>query len=48
MPLSTATAVDRALSILEVLVGAPDGLTNAELSRRFHIPKSSASYLLRA
>ncbi len=46
--LSTSTAVDRALSILELLAGSPAGLTNAELSRRFNIPKSSASYLLRA
>ncbi|MEE8200234.1 MAG: IclR family transcriptional regulator [Candidatus Acidoferrales bacterium] len=46
--LSPSTAVDRAVSILEALAATPDGLSNAELSRRFDIPKSSASYLLRA
>lgn len=43
-----STAIDRALNVLEALGGNPDGLTNAQLSRKFRIPKSSASYLLRA
>ena len=45
---SPSTAVDRALGMLEALAGAAGGLTNSELSRRLAIPKSSASYLLRA
>lgn len=47
-PGPASTAIDRALSILEALGGNPDGFTNAQLSRKFRIPKSSASYLLRA
>lgn len=45
---SPATAVERALNILEAAAGRRDGLTNAEISRRLNIPKSSASYILRA
>jgi len=45
---SPATAVERALTILEVVAGRREGLTNSELSRRLEIPKSSASYILRA
>lgn len=45
---SPSTAVDRALSMLEALADSAQGLTNSELSRRLAIPKSSASYLLRA
>ncbi len=45
---SPSTAVDRALGMLEALAGAAGGLTNSELSRRLGVPKSSASYLLRA
>ena len=43
-----ATAVDRALGILEAIARRHDGLTNSEISRKLAIPKSSASYLLRA
>jgi IclR family acetate operon transcriptional repressor len=42
-----STAVDRSLSILEALAESRDGLSNSEISRRFRIPKSSTSYLLR-
>jgi IclR family transcriptional regulator, KDG regulon repressor len=41
------TSVERALSILELLAGKPQGLTTSELSRRVDIPKSTMSYLLR-
>ena len=44
---SPATAVDRALNILEAAARRRDGLTNSEISRRLGIPKSSASYILR-
>src|SRR3979490_1342239 len=44
---SPATAVERALNILEAAAQRRDGLTNAEISRKFGIPKSSASYILR-
>jgi DNA-binding IclR family transcriptional regulator len=44
---STATAVERALTILEAAAQRREGLTNSELSRRLAIPKSSASYILR-
>jgi DNA-binding IclR family transcriptional regulator len=43
-----ATAVERALGILEAIARRHEGLTNSELSRKLAIPKSSASYLLRA
>lgn len=43
-----STAVDRALSILEATGQRTEGLTNSEISRRLGIPKSSASYILRA
>jgi IclR family transcriptional regulator, KDG regulon repressor len=42
-----ATAVERALNILEVAAQRREGLTNSEISRRLGIPKSSASYILR-
>jgi DNA-binding IclR family transcriptional regulator len=42
-----ATAVERALNILEAAARRPDGLTNSEISRKLGIPKSSASYILR-
>lgn len=45
---SPATAVERALNILEATGERRDGLTNSEISRRLSIPKSSASYILRA
>jgi IclR family transcriptional regulator, KDG regulon repressor len=44
---SPATAVERALNILEAAARRPDGLTNSEISRKLGIPKSSASYILR-
>ena len=44
---SPATAVDRALNILEAAAHRREGLTNSEISRRLSIPKSSASYILR-
>jgi DNA-binding IclR family transcriptional regulator len=50
MPLSDASpaiAVERALNILEAAAQRRDGLTNAEISRKLGIPKSSASYILR-
>ena len=42
-----STAIDRALSILEATAERAGGLTNAEISRRLGVPKSSASYILR-
>ena len=50
MPLSDsnpATAVERALNILEAAAHRREGLTNSEISRKLGIPKSSASYILR-
>jgi len=44
---SPATAVERALNILEAAAHHRDGLTNSEISRKLGIPKSSASYILR-
>jgi len=43
-----ATAIDRALGILEAISRRSDGLTNSEISRKLAMPKSSASYILRA
>src|SRR5246127_1264971 len=45
--ISPATAVERALNILEAAAQRRDGLTNAEISRKLGIPKSPASYILR-
>ena len=42
-----ATAVERALNILEAAAERREGLTNSEVSRKLGIPKSSASYILR-
>src|SRR6202140_2545721 len=42
-----ATAVERALNILEAAANRRDGLTNSEISHKLGIPKSSASYILR-
>jgi DNA-binding IclR family transcriptional regulator len=42
-----ATAVERALNILEAAAHRREGLTNSEISQRLGIPKSSASYILR-
>jgi DNA-binding IclR family transcriptional regulator len=47
METSPATAVERALNILEAASHRRDGLTNSEISRKLGIPKSSASYILR-
>src|SRR3982074_1463786 len=44
---SPATAVERAMNILEAAAQRRDGLTNSEISRKLGIPKSSASYILR-
>jgi DNA-binding IclR family transcriptional regulator len=44
---TTSKAVERALSMLELIAESKNGLTNADLSRRLKIPKSSASYILR-
>lgn len=44
----SSSAVERALNILEAIAERGSGLTNAELSRKLKIPKSSASYILRA
>jgi IclR family acetate operon transcriptional repressor len=44
---SPSVAVERALAMLEAVAQEPDGLSNAEISRKLKIPKSSASYILR-
>lgn len=44
---TTSNAVDRALSIIELVAESSRGQTNSDLSRRLKIPKSSASYILR-
>jgi DNA-binding IclR family transcriptional regulator len=44
---TTSNAVERALSIIELVAESKKGLSNADLSRRLEIPKSSASYILR-
>jgi len=43
-----ATAVERTLAILEAVSQRGGGMTNAEISRKLAIPKSTASYMLRA
>ena len=43
----SSAAVERALSILEVIAERSAGMTNSEISRKVEIPKSSASYILR-
>src|SRR5579863_1809507 len=42
----SSPAVVRALDILEAISQLPGGLTNANISRRLGIPKSSASAIL--
>jgi len=42
-----SVAVERALSMLEIVAQEPEGMSNAEISRKLQIPKSSASYILR-
>ncbi len=44
---SPSVAVERALAMLEAAAQEPEGLSNAEISRKLKIPKSSASYILR-
>ena len=44
---SPSVAVERALAMLEAVALEPEGLSNAEISRKLEIPKSSASYILR-
>lgn len=44
---SPAVSVERALGMLEAVAQEPEGLNNAEISRKLGIPKSSASYILR-
>src|SRR5579862_7626008 len=39
-------AVDRAMSLLELLAVSRNGLTLSELSRKLEIPKSTAHYLI--
>ena len=39
-------AVDRAMSLLELLATVPEGLTLSDLSRKLHIPKSTNHYLI--
>jgi DNA-binding IclR family transcriptional regulator len=43
-----STSVARAAAILDAVGMRASGMTNAELSRTLQIPKSSASYILRA
>jgi DNA-binding IclR family transcriptional regulator len=38
-------AVDRAMSLLELLATVPEGLTLSEISRKLHVPKSTTHYL---
>ena len=44
---AVVTSVERALTILELLVEKRQGLTTSDISRRMRLPKSSTSYLLR-
>jgi len=44
---SPSVAVERALGMLEAVSAEPEGLSNADISRKLQIPKSSASYILR-
>ena len=44
---NNSNAIERTLSILELVTASQKGLSNADLSRRLNIPKSSASYILR-
>ena len=43
-----STSVERAVAMLDAIGSRTHGMTNAEISRHLHIPKSSASYILRA
>jgi DNA-binding IclR family transcriptional regulator len=44
---SPSVAVERALTMLEAIAQESEGLSNAEISRKLKMPKSSASYILR-
>ncbi|MGA8763780.1 MAG: IclR family transcriptional regulator [Candidatus Sulfotelmatobacter sp.] len=44
---SPSVAVERALAMLEAVAQESEGLSNAAISRKLQIPKSSASYILR-
>src|SRR6266404_42795 len=44
---SPSVAVERAMAMLEAVAQESEGLSNAEISRKLEIPKSSASYILR-
>src|SRR5271169_351203 len=44
---TSSTAVERTLLILEAAAQREGGMSNADLSRKLKIPKSSASYILR-
>ena len=44
---SATNSLERALVLLELLARHPDGLTNAEISRRLHVATSTSSYILR-
>ena len=44
---SPSVAVERALAMLEAVSLESEGLSNADISRKLQIPKSSASYILR-
>ncbi len=44
---SPSTAVERTLEILEAVARRSGGMSNADISRKLGIPKSSASYILR-
>ena len=44
---SPSVAVERALAMLEAVAQDSEGLSNADISRKLQIPKSSASYILR-
>jgi DNA-binding IclR family transcriptional regulator len=43
-----STSVERAVAMLDAIGARSSGMTNAEISRALKIPKSSASYILRA
>ncbi len=45
---SPSHAVDRTIAILEAVSAHATGMSNAEISRKLRIPKSSASYILRS
>ncbi len=44
---SPSVAVERTLEILEAVAHRSSGMSNADISRKLNIPKSSASYILR-